>query len=188
MTTTTTRTRLYEVTSVIDEWQHRRARWNGVQVTWFVHKRATDPAFDYAALLDRPLPPGDDYSYERGLVDESFTQDEAERFTAHLKTTFGEEAEIRELPLPIATRSGGCDRIPIGALAVGGTDDIHMLSKHETYDLPFDVWGYYNMHQDPAPLRVADLVKCPHHGDEWIAADPPVPYWTKPASTDDLPF
>jgi hypothetical protein len=193
--TITTGVRLYNVTSVIDRWPHRRSRWNGVQVTWFVTKRATDPGFDYGQLLDRPLPPGDEYSCERGLVDESFTQDEAERFAAYLESTYDTEAKLQELPLPVATRSAeGYELLPVGAIAVGGDSDFHMLSEHETYDLPFSVWGYYCMMQNPAPLRVVDLVKCPHHGDEEIAVDPPVPYWTTPAEVSgpgvdfDLPF
>ena len=53
---TTTETRLYRLVSVIDDWPHRGARYNNVRVTWFVNRRDYDPGFDYAALLDRPLP------------------------------------------------------------------------------------------------------------------------------------
>ena len=51
-----TTTKLYRLTSVIDDWPHRGARYNNVHVIWFVDKRDYDPGFDYATLLDRPLP------------------------------------------------------------------------------------------------------------------------------------
>jgi hypothetical protein len=174
MSKTLTTTKLYNVTSVIDGWPHRGSVYNGVQVIWFVESRDTDPGFDYAAMLegcDLPaLLPAN--TYERGLVDDLFTEDEAAQLAAYLKTAHDIDVEITEEPLPIATRSAdGVELMSVSALAVGGTDDFYNLYMHDEYTLQFRVCGYFSMLQEPTPLRVEDK-----RGGEWVPVDPPEPY------------
>jgi hypothetical protein len=189
MSTTLTTTKLYDVTSVIDEWPHRGSLYNGVQVTWFVDSRDTDPRFDYAAMLEGyELTVQRDYRdlrqsssdaearmaaghYERRLVDDLFTEDEAAQLAAHLNIAYGTEVEITEKPLPIATMSPeGYGYISVSSIPYGPVE-CYELYKHDDYNLPFRVCGYYDMRQEPAPLRVEDK-----RGGEWVPVDPPEPY------------
>lgn len=168
MNTTTTEavTKLYQVTSFIDYWSHRKALYNNVEVTWFVHDRDYDPAFDYTTLLDRPLPPGEGYSYARGLVDESFTRHEADQLAEYLRESHGEQVNIAQVDLPIATQADdGATYIPVGAISVGGCCDFYMLSEHVDYNLPFKVWGYYNIEACPT-TRPKSWTELSYAGDE----------------------
>jgi hypothetical protein len=146
----TTPTNLYRLASVIDDWPHRTRRYKDVHVEWWVEHRSYDPGFNYEALLGQPLPPplphGDGhYTYEQGIVDEMFTRDEADQLAAYLKTAHNTDVTITEVPKPIPTGRDGAGFLPTGAIAVGGSSDFYMLSKHEDYDLPFSAWGYYNV-------------------------------------------
>jgi len=103
-----------------------------------VYERDYDPAFDYATLLDRPLPPGQDYSYEQLCADELFTRGEADQLSEYLRQTYDTDVDIAEVSVPI-----NAGYFPISALPVGGNDDIYMLSQRDDYCLPFKACGYY---------------------------------------------
>jgi hypothetical protein len=186
MTTAThTDLKLYRVRSTIDGWPHRRGLYNGVRVDWFVHSRSYDPGFDYSAVLDRPLPAGEGYSYEQGLVDDLFTKAEADQFAAYLKTSHGDDVTIEAVTIPI---DGGC--MPTSAIAVGGPEDFHMLSEHDDYPLPFKVWGHYSV-EDQDPVKVlACSHKCKHHArvDEYIDYVPVTQPSPTPSSGQAPPF
>src|SRR5262245_3636248 len=108
-------TKLYRLTSVIDNWPDRGARYNNVRVTWFVVGRDYDPGFDYATLLDRPLPR---CSYGQDNVDELFTRHEADQFAEYLRNVHGTDVDITEVSAPI-----NGEYMPIGAIPVGGPRD-----------------------------------------------------------------
>ena len=158
-------TKLYRLTSVIDDWPHRRARYNNVHVTWFVNKRDYDPGFDYTALLDRPLPPAgwkwdgdpadrEKYAYHESLVDELFTWSEANQLAEYLREAHDTDVDIAEVTVPIDGRY-----MPISAIAVGGDCDFYMLSEHDDYTLPFKAWGYYRVDDDSLLFEpLADLL------------------------------
>ena len=145
------KTNLYRPASVIDDWPHRGQRYNNVRVIWFINKRDNDPGFDYATLLDRPLPPGEGYSYEQGNVDELFTRREADQLAEYLREAHDTDVDIVEVSAPI---NGGY--MPVSALAVGGDCDFYMLSEHDDYSLPFKAWGYYVI--DDRCNRIDELV------------------------------
>jgi hypothetical protein len=149
ITTVEAMTKLYRLTSVIDDWPHRGARHNNVKVTWFVCERDYDPGFDYATLLDRPLPSDDD-PYAQGLVDERFTRYEADQLAEYLRTAHDTDVEIAEVSVPINvgyldSEGRWITYMPVGAIPVGGDCDFYTLSKHDDYSLPFKAWGYYRI-------------------------------------------
>jgi hypothetical protein len=125
---------LYHCISIENNWPHRHARYADVYVQWFVHKRPLDYAEQFAGFCDLNDP------YSRGLIEESFTADEALRFAAYLKAQHKSDVRIEPQELPVPANTMGA-----GAVAVGGTTDFHMLCNEEGYSLPFEVWGFYNV-------------------------------------------
>jgi hypothetical protein len=135
-------TKLYRLTSVIDDWPHRGKRYNNVTLVWFVDKRDYDPGYDYPTLLGRPTAP-DDHSYEKDYVDELFTRDEADQLAQYLQEAHDTDVTITEVSTPVPDNIIG-----VGAIAVGGDCDFYMLSEHDDYTLPFKAWGYYRVDDD----------------------------------------
>ena len=150
--TTTIPTTLFRLRSTIDDWPHRGRRYNGVQVEWLITGGTLDR--DHAALIegfDRLSE--DDKAYARPLVDELFTEEEADAFADYLRREHGAEVERIPVPLPLSPRSAdGVVLISFGSVSAGGDADFYMLAEEEGYDLPFLAWGYYRLDQDPAPV------------------------------------
>ena len=137
--------RLNTLSSQIDRWPHRAARYNGVYVDWFISRREK-PVGPYAFLIE-------DYTgldeeerlYTQDRADQMFTDDEALQFAAYLKFAHNTEVIISEEAVPIPSRKGDAQIIGVGSLAVGGNSDFHMLDREPGYSLPFPVWGYYHI-------------------------------------------
>jgi len=75
------------------------------------------------------------------LIDELFTEAEAALVKAYLDREYpDDETTIVEMRLPIPKNSIG-----FFAIGVGGGDGFYMLNKESPYDLPFKVWGYFDL-------------------------------------------
>lgn len=133
--------KLYSAFSTIDNWPHGDVRYDGIDVNWFVVDRDRCPLLVPAVSYSKAIE-----AYERGnpyqesAVNELFAADEVERFETYLKEHHRTEVTFEEvaLPLPSSTAGHTC-------MAVGGSDDFHMLSRAPEYNLPFKVWGYYRV-------------------------------------------
>jgi hypothetical protein len=138
---------LYHCTSIENNWPHRDARYADIYIAWFVCRRPEGYAERYAGFYD----PSDAYSI--GLIEEAFTADEALQFAAYLKKYHESDVKIEPAQLPVPKNTFG-----VGAIPVGGTTGIHMLSSEEGYSLPFKVWGFYNVcdarRTEPPPERI----------------------------------
>jgi len=147
-------TQLFSVTSKIDNWPHRGARFDGVEVDWLVEDRDYDPGFDYAELLDHNRDQG---YYPEDLVNESFTREEADRFAEYLKTCHGPDVHITPHTMPIRCLSEeGYSFMAISGAVMGSDAGFYPLWKHDGYDLPFKVQGYYRIWEDTP--RTPDLM------------------------------
>jgi hypothetical protein len=177
-------TKVYRVTSVIDRWPHRGARWNGVKVTWLTYR--DQPIAPYRVLLA-----GDyDDPYAQSLADELFTEEEATALARYLREAHGQDVTVTEVRLPMPTRSPEGDGfIGVSAIPCGGDTDQYMLYREPGYDLPFEVSGYYSI--DYGEQHLAQ-VRCRHACDgteHWIDAPPPAqPAPVPAANPDDCPF
>jgi hypothetical protein len=81
--------------------------------------------------------------YAEGAVEECFTEAEANEFIAWTKQHRNDHgAMITPVTLPISKNSMGC-----GAVPVGGLVDHLMVGEAEDYDLPFKVYGYFDLRQ-----------------------------------------
>ena len=136
---------LYSAESLIDIEGHEN-----VVITWFVHDRPYPwPPVHYQALvLDYNQYEGEKSKlYAEGYIDELFRLEEVKLFE-----TWSEEyidIKIRKQAKPIPLKFEG--KMPIGATPIGGPGNFIMLPKMEIYDLPFEVWGYFNLRETTTP-------------------------------------
>jgi hypothetical protein len=119
--------------------------YKNVAIDWFVRRRA-QPLFgesgssgvEYGRVItnyDATDP------YAELAVEEMFTKDEAEAFQTFARTKRNDAtAAIKPAKLPIANNIIGCGEIP-----AGGGPDFLMISDSPDYDLPFKVWGFYDV-------------------------------------------
>lgn len=127
--------KLYGVTSVVKKYDNYKE----VPFNWFVSDRKK-PLIPYEKAIMNYVK-GDGYS--EGAIDESFTKQEADQLVTYLQREHKEailETNIVEEKLPIASNSMG-----FGATPVGGGDGFYMLEKEKNYNLPFKIWGYFDL-------------------------------------------
>jgi len=156
--------KLYSVSTVAPVFRAHK----DVDISWYITDRS-EPVAPYEQLITgyHKLDESD-REYSEGYIDELFTAKEAEQLKDYLQDVLGvDEVLIEEhkLPLgrdlhriseesqrwvkdelgiyiPIEDPSGW---MPYGAIPVGGSSDMLELDQMEEYDLPFGVWGYYDL-------------------------------------------
>lgn len=140
------KTELFKVRTIIPEFEGCKE----VAVRWFVCGRERSPA-PYAKVI-ADYQPGDPYA--EGSIAELFTADEARALVGYLEAYYPDGGHsIEEVDLPI---TGGL--FPIGAIAVGGPQGHIELCREESYSLPLQVSGYYDLrNHEPLPDRESDL-------------------------------
>jgi hypothetical protein len=128
---------LYYVKTTVKEYRGCK----DVRFKWFRCER-TAPR-PYAELIENYDPSDRDVYYSQGCIDEMFELTEAQALKDYLDQNYGEDkgiTTIEKVELPIPNHMVG-----VGAMAVGGGDDFHMLDKTPSYSLPFKVWAYYDL-------------------------------------------
>jgi len=142
-------TLLFNVTTTINEFRGCK----DVCIQWFMVDRDV-PVGPYAELIE-------DYEhldteekgwglrqYAEDCVNELFTAEEADALLAYLDQHHPTDSThyLSSAKLPIERGVVG-----VGALAVGGPTDFLMLSERDSWNLAFEVWGYYDLRQhEPA--------------------------------------
>ena len=133
-------------------WVHSQvANFHGyknVWIAWFMHKRPRQLfgpegslGVPYAAVI-RGYDEADESGrlYCEGAVEERFTIDEARSLVDWLREHRDDDAKLTTVDLPFRKNCMG-----VGAQAVGGETDFYMISKNPDYDLPFEVFGFYDV-------------------------------------------
>jgi hypothetical protein len=117
-----------------------------VTLSWFVVDRSS-PVVTYTEAIAGYDAIDKDYRFlAEGAVDEYFTFEEAQALVEYLTREHpGDGHEISRVSLPIEENIMG-----IGAIPVGGPQGFLMLSKREGWNLPFQVYGYYDLRQHEA--------------------------------------
>ena len=116
---------------------------------WFMIDRKT-PVGRYAALI-RDYYRVDERArlYAEGAVDELFTAEEADALLAYLQQHHpdGSTHVVTAASLPLGNGGGAGAAMIAGydAIAVGGPQDFYMLHKEADWNLPFNVYGYYDL-------------------------------------------
>jgi hypothetical protein len=127
---------LYLVTSRVDVWPHRRRRYDGVTVHWYLYEPAapfTDD--DYGRVL-KDYQPGDGYA--QSVAYDYLTREQVDALVPYLER-FPGTVTITPVPLPVDTEG----RVGVAAVPIGGDTDIYQLYEHEDYPLADKIAGYY---------------------------------------------
>lgn len=126
--------RLYRVKSVVDKYDG----YKNVTFKWFVSQRKPEdrPPISYEIGL---VPSLQDDFYTKDFLRELFTEKEALALVSYVLPKGG-NIEIKEIELPIKKIFVG-----YGSIAVGGMCDFYRLDKSSDYNLPFEVWGYFDL-------------------------------------------
>ena len=128
---------LFQVHSVAREYRGRR----DVTFHWFITNRDGKPSVPYSEAITN-YQAGN--LYAEGAIEEMFTREQADLLVAYLKNyPSTEHVEPAGLPIPD-------NRAGYGAAAVGGPTDFYMLADTEGYDLPFSVWGFFDLSRSEA--------------------------------------
>lgn len=141
---------LFRARSFIETLPRGEVVFRDVAVHWF-HVGAREASRPYERLidgynaLDEPQ-----RAYARRHIDELFTAQEVEQLRRYLDrldtqtvrygTINGQRLHADEAVLPLPGGTAGYTDHP-----VGGTADVYRLAEHDGYDLPFAVYGYFDL-------------------------------------------
>jgi hypothetical protein len=126
--------RLYKAWSVVDDFMGQ----DQVRLDWFIVGR-TLPVAPYAELIRDYYEDGEDACYDQILVDELFTEPEAEELKTYLAQSHQLEVQLEEVALPL--KSGG---LSCGLLLMSGEKSFYALADEEGYSLSRSVLGRYD--------------------------------------------
>jgi hypothetical protein len=132
--------KLFRVVSTVNNFPHRGRTYDGVEIHWFVVYRE-NPIASYEKLINGYLKDRDNplYISEKNLQ-ELFTEEEADALKEYLSKKHGEECDIREADL-----STEIDPWGYGDKTPAYREGFYRLNQEDGYDLPFVVWGYYDI-------------------------------------------
>jgi hypothetical protein len=132
--------RLFRLKSVFDHFSHRGKVYDGVEICWFVVYRDT-PINSHRKLLNGYLTNPDNSQYiSEDNIYELFTEEEAEAFKEYLLKNHREQCQLREADIRSEVNSWG-----YGDKILSYREGFYRLDHEGDYNLPFIVWGYYDL-------------------------------------------
>jgi hypothetical protein len=131
---------LYKATSVVNEFVHNHHRYNGMKIHWFANRKF--PVIAYRKVVkDFDTLPEKDRFFTKEFIKELLTRKEAEQLKQYLLTVHKWTVDISPCTLPVESRCLG-----FRAHEVGGTIGFIKLNEEKNFNLPVQVWGYYDVH------------------------------------------
>jgi hypothetical protein len=133
--------RLFRLKSVINNFSHKGNIYDGVEVFWLVvyrdNRASSQEQFTNGHIHDSEKP---FYISEENLY-ELFSEAESHALKEYLHRACNEQGcEIRETDLRIEIGTWG-----YGARTLGHKEGFYRIDLNESYELPFIVWGYYDV-------------------------------------------
>ncbi len=131
---------LFRVTSTINNLSHGGEIYKGVEISWFVvYRDGSDTTHEqiiknYTKNLDNSQ-----YISESNLY-ELFTEKEADALKRYLLRVHKQGCKIKEADLSLEVYTLG-----YGNKILGSREGYYRLDNEDDYDLPFIVWGYYDI-------------------------------------------
>lgn len=115
-----------------------------VDFIWFMCNRR-EPVAPYAELIEgyAELTAPDRRQQLEGYIDEFFTAEEIEALADYVRQAHDLELTVKEKRLPLSLEKQNV--LPLVHRTMNTGQDFYMLCKEEGYDLPFDVWGLYDI-------------------------------------------
>lgn len=131
--------KLYHVHSTLPVLEIKGIKLSNVHVSWFVKGRVNPPA-PYEILINDYDPSAGHVTHAQNAVKELFTLEEADAFSAYLtRSKIDATPIIKAADLPFEMKRAG-----FLEFAAGEAAGFYRASEEEDYDLPFQVWGYYD--------------------------------------------
>ena len=133
--------RLFRLKSVLNNFSHKGNVYDGVEVFWLVVYR-DNRASSQEQLTNGHIQDSENpfYISEENLY-ELFSEEESHALKEYLHRAHNEqECEIRETDSQIEVGTWG-----YGAKNLGHKEGFHRIDVNDSYDLPFVVWGYYDV-------------------------------------------
>ncbi len=131
--------KLYHVYSTLPVHEIKGVKCPDVHVSWFVRGRAEPPA-PYEALIAHYDASVGHVVHAQNAVKELFTIEEADTFSAYLtRSKIDATPIIKAAELPFEMNRAG-----FLEFAVGEAAGFYQASEEDDYDLPFQVWGYFD--------------------------------------------
>jgi hypothetical protein len=136
--------KLFRMRSVAN---HLRGHKN-VPIGWFVDKRehrlfgpGGTANVAYREVIKDYDPDYPDAHFAEWVLEEYFAEDEASAFAEWVKVHRNDKtATVEQATLPIKKNI-----MPFSAIPVGGKTDFLMTGESTDYNLPFKVWGYFDV-------------------------------------------
>jgi hypothetical protein len=111
---------------------------------WFRDWMEAERCAYYPELIVGYDPKHKHAAYAENVVEEMFTEAEADQLKAYLDAVHGDVTTITEHCRPICLNENHIE-IGLGAIPVGGPQDYYMLYREREYTLPFKVLGYFDL-------------------------------------------
>ncbi len=133
--------RLFRLKSSVNNFSHKGSIYDGVEVFWFVVYR-DNWTFSQEELTNGYIKNSENPPYisEENLY-ELFYEEESNALREYLHRTQNKlECEIRETDVGIEIETWG-----YGDKALGHKEGFYRIDVDDSYNLPFVVWGYYDV-------------------------------------------
>jgi len=133
-------TRLFRVTSKAYDLPHKGRIYDAVEIFWFVVYRVNS-AISHEQLIKNYVQDLNnlDYVSENNLY-ELFTEEEAGALKEYLLKVHEKGYKIKEVDLSLEVYTLG-----YGDMILEEKEGYYKLNEEDRYNLPFVVWGYYNV-------------------------------------------
>lgn len=133
--------RLFRLKSLVNNFSHKGSIYDGVEVCWLVVYRDNWTS-SQEQLTNGYIKNSENPSYisEENLY-ELFSEEESNAFKEYIYGTHNkQECEIRETDAQIEIETWG-----YGDRALGHKEGFYRIDVNDSYNLPFVVWGYYDV-------------------------------------------
>lgn len=124
----------YAIDVICDNFPHRGLRFRNVWVSLFRH--------DAIEGIEKLTIPSTSNAYIHSQIEETFNRVEMRAILAYLLKHY-KSKEVKVVIQRATPPKNNC--MGLGAIAVGGLCDFYMFSEERGYDLPFEVWGYFDV-------------------------------------------
>ncbi|MBI2487074.1 MAG: hypothetical protein HYW01_08960 [Deltaproteobacteria bacterium] len=133
-------TKLFRVASKVNNFSYQKRVYDSVEICWFVIHRET-PFVSYVELMKNS---GKELNNSQDMfennIKELFTEQEANILKEYLLRNHKQKCEMKRADLLLEAYTLG-----YGDLVPDSGEGFYKLNEEDSYDLPFVVWGYYDI-------------------------------------------
>jgi len=132
-------TRLFRVTSRVSNFSYKNGIYDSVEICWFVVYRETS-SIPYEQIIKDYGKESNSHCVFENNIRELFTEEEANSLKRYLLRVHKQECEIKRADLLLEISTLG-----YGDIVTEEGEGFYRLNEEDEYDLPFVVWGYYDV-------------------------------------------